>query len=305
MTMAKPKDPYTGTLNGALSVLIPVVAAPSTKKRNLVHFFVPAESTSVDFGAGAIPGIRMVTDNHVHLTAKTPLTTLSLGFAAGQGVSGPNGINFVTDGHKTESVKLNTWETYTGDAILKYLAKKTEDVTSEWTETGHDTKTETVHGLWTQTAQADRTETVIGKQKELYGTYDHVVLGEVTQTHMAARTETVAGPLTQTVLGPTSKTHLDVHSTFAYGAKAELFVGAQAMAVVGAQVTSNTGLQATVNTGGTVTVNAGLSATFNAPATATVNGVNVTYNFINISDTAFDSTNVGVDLNKVGFMIIV
>ena len=302
--MAKPKDPYTGIINDALSVLIPVVAAPSTKKRNLVHFFVPAETTSVDFGAGAIPGIRMVTDNHVHLTARTPLTTLSLGLAAGPDVSGPNGINFVTEGNKTEKVTLKTWETYTQDAVLTYSAKKNEDVTGAWVENGHNTKTETVTGAWQQTAQADRTETVIGKQKETYGTYDRVVLGEVTHTHLAAKTETVAGPLTQTVVGATTNSYLDNHFTFKYGARADIFVGLQAVAIAGAQLTSNTGVQATTNVGATVTLNAGASLTVNSPVTLTKNTVNMTVNTVDMNQTSMSIHNKPIDIEIPGLKII-
>jgi hypothetical protein len=304
MTVPKPKDPYTGIINDALSVLIPLVAAPSTKKRNLVHFFVPAENTSVDFGAGAIPGIRMVTDNHVHLTARTPLTTLSLGLAAGPNVTGPDGINFMTDGNKTESVKLKTWETYTQDAVLTYSAKKNEEVTGAWDEKGHNTKTETVTGLWQQTAQTDRTEVVIGTHKETYGQYQRVVLGQVTQTHMSGKTETVVGPMTQTVVGATTNSYLDNHFTFKYGARADVFCGLQAVAIVGAQLTSNTGVQATTNVGATMTVNAGPSLTVNSPVTLTKNTINMTVNSIDMNQTDMSIHNKPIDVEIPGLKII-
>ncbi len=158
-------DPFPQMIEQGIALLTPSVAAPSTKKKNLVQFYVPAENTSVDFGAGPIPGVRMVTDHHVHLTARAPLTTISLGKAAGDGVGGPDGLQVVTEGNKNEYVLLKTWETYTQDASLVYGAKKSEEVTMDWDERCHSSKTEFVRDGWVQTCTANKSESVTGEKK--------------------------------------------------------------------------------------------------------------------------------------------
>lgn len=103
----KPIDPYANTLGGdapAVSATPPTPGAP-TKNPNLLSMFVPSENTSLDFGAGDPAGIRMVTDHHAHLTARTPLTTVSLGAPGGDGVSDPAaGLQIMSAGEKLEHI---------------------------------------------------------------------------------------------------------------------------------------------------------------------------------------------------------
>ena len=86
-----PIDPYTNASGGAASfdATPPTPGAP-TKDPNLVSLFVPSENTSLDYGSGDPPGVRVATDNHVHFTARTPLTTISLGAPGGDGVTVPS-----------------------------------------------------------------------------------------------------------------------------------------------------------------------------------------------------------------------
>ena len=79
VTPVSPIDPYTNASGGAASfdATPPTPGAP-TKDPNLVSMFVPSENTSLDYGSGDPPGVRVATDNHVHFTARTPLTTISL-----------------------------------------------------------------------------------------------------------------------------------------------------------------------------------------------------------------------------------
>ncbi len=105
----RPIDPYAEALTGDSALTWeppPAAAAPMSGEKSLLRFHVPAEQTELDFGSGKTPGIRMATDNHVHMTARTPLTTISLGAPGGDGISDPAlGIQLATDGEKLEHVK--------------------------------------------------------------------------------------------------------------------------------------------------------------------------------------------------------
>ena len=101
-------DPYTPMAGGSDAAQIdgtpPAPAAPTTGP-NLMSVFVPSENTSLDYGSGDPPGVRVATDNHVHLTARSPLTTLSLGSPGGDGVSVPvSGVQITSQGEKLEHI---------------------------------------------------------------------------------------------------------------------------------------------------------------------------------------------------------
>ena len=101
-------DPYATASSGEGHLnYAPTPPAPSaqTKGPNVINIFVPSEHTSLDYGAGKIPGVRVATDNHVHLTARTPLTTVSLGSPGGDGISVPvSGIQITSQGEKLEHI---------------------------------------------------------------------------------------------------------------------------------------------------------------------------------------------------------
>jgi hypothetical protein len=101
-----PIDPYTNASGGAASfdATPPTPGAP-TKDPNLVSLFVPSENTSLDYGSGDPPGVRVATDNHVHFTARTPLTTISLGSPGGDGIGVPSpGLQISSEGEKLEHI---------------------------------------------------------------------------------------------------------------------------------------------------------------------------------------------------------
>ena len=101
-------DPYA-VVHSAESTLnyAPTPPAPTaqTKGPNVMNIFVPSEHTSLDYGSGKIPGVRVATDNHVHFTARTPLTTVSLGSPGGDGISLPvSGVQITSQGEKFEHI---------------------------------------------------------------------------------------------------------------------------------------------------------------------------------------------------------
>jgi len=138
-------DPYADWFTGKDADLPPPVpAAPGTGERTMMRLYVPSEHTEMDLGHGnSEPGIRMITDRHVHLTARTPLTTVSLGSPAGPGIAGDPGYVLRTDANKKETVA--------GDVTEIYGGKKTETVSLGVEEIYKNTKTETVEFAVTET----------------------------------------------------------------------------------------------------------------------------------------------------------
>ncbi len=285
-------DAYRDLLVDGTATLPPVVAPPSTAKQNVVHIHVPAEHTDVSFGAGKVPGIRMTTDNHVHLTAGTPLTTISLGVTGGEGVAGPNGINILTQGHKTEYVNLMTDETYNLAAKVRYQSTKGEEVTAAWDEKCHNTKTEFVHGMWNLSCDSDKSETITGCKKETYGTHEIEVHGAVKRKFHGAVEEWTTGNLTQHVFGQTSKYQHDDHENFAFGMKSDTYIGIQTTKILGRQLAANVGVQITSNVGATVTNNAIVTVTNNGGVTVTNNlAAAVTSGPFNVNSSIVDINN--------------
>ena len=119
-----PIDPYTNASGGGdaakFDATPPTPGAP-TNDPNLVSIFVPSETTSLDYGSGDPPGVRVATDNHVHFTARTPLTTISLGSPGGDGVSVPSpGLQITSAGEKLEHIVQRVRIVYdaTEDAVI-------------------------------------------------------------------------------------------------------------------------------------------------------------------------------------------
>lgn len=103
----KPIDQYATSITGdeALKFELPPTPAAPTEDPNLLTMYVPSERTTLELGAGKTPGIRMATDHHAHVTARAPLTTISLGAPGGEGISDPAlGLHVTTEGEKLEHV---------------------------------------------------------------------------------------------------------------------------------------------------------------------------------------------------------
>jgi hypothetical protein len=166
-----PPDP-SGAASGAVTdpgftvtdlPVNPSPGAPTADANNVMTIFVPTDSTTLQMGASsagpnlataAISGFRVSTLNHVHLTAQTPITTISLGQPGGQGMPGVAGLSVYTEGQKQEHVVLdvNEW----------YDLKKTEHVKADVTENYDQKKSETVGGELHEIYKDKKTEDITG-----------------------------------------------------------------------------------------------------------------------------------------------
>jgi hypothetical protein len=188
--MATPiKDPYPGFLNAnVLTTPAPQPGEPPDGSASLLSIWVPAESSAIDMGAAGggaddLPGIRIETATHVHMTAVSPLTTISLGAPGGKlGGDGVGGLSIHTDGDKKEHV--------VGVVTELYDNTKTETVTLALKETYQNTKDETV--------TLAVTETYLAKKHETVG-------GALTEDYQATKTENIKGPLAVNVTSGSAK----------------------------------------------------------------------------------------------------
>jgi hypothetical protein len=174
------KDPYGGPINYDPP---PAPGAPTTGAPNVLTLDVPAENTKIQLGAssggpggtGSNPGIRMYTDNHIHLTAGTaPPTTISLGAAGGDvRDAGTTGLSIYTGGAEKIHV-VGKKDEKIDDAVTEtYGNTKTENVTLKVTENYNNIKEENIKGPLsvrvenpvTNTFEATLTESVKGDWK--------------------------------------------------------------------------------------------------------------------------------------------
>ena len=152
----------------------------------------------------------MVPDNHVHLTALSPSTTISLGKPGGKGAEGgPAGLHLLTDGDETDLIKGATKETYTGAAKLTYKADVTEDYEHSKVENIEEysslviggNRSESVAGDWLQDCWQWNTERVHGGATINYKTLATTVQNEAFFNYGSSRVDNVTGPYTLTVAG--------------------------------------------------------------------------------------------------------
>ena len=195
---AKPKgivDPFNGWVHAVATPSPQPIASKVTP--NLLQIHVPSESTYLDMGAGATPGIRMTTDNHVHLTARSPLTSISFGKVGGEVEEpGGDGLNISTAGAKHEMV--------TGKVIEHYKNDKDEHVEQNLTEHYDGTKLEVVGKDAREEFHAKKTEVITGAVDQSYSDTHHWVVGKAsTWEFNGSQTYTLAKgmDLTQTVGG--------------------------------------------------------------------------------------------------------
>jgi hypothetical protein len=195
--MRTPIDRYNKSVKGdeALKFEPPPAPAAPTNDPNLMRLYVPSENTELDFGAGKTPGIRMATDNHAHLTARAPRTTISLGAPGGDGIGDPAaGLQLYTEGEKRETIDGPAVEWYKATKmehvyvglVEDYACPKDEKVQGRWTETCTDSKQESIHGPWLQQCDDAKTETITG-------THNLTVGKLATHEFGAGRVERVTG----------------------------------------------------------------------------------------------------------------
>jgi hypothetical protein len=261
-----PIDPYVQALSG--NVLKweppPAAAAPMSGENSVLRLHVPAEQTELDFGAGKTPGIRMATDNHAHMTARHPLTTISLGAPGGDGIGdAAAGLQVFTDGQKFEHVKgavretygdqkIETvegavWETYKDtkkeivqkDIENEYHGNKKETIAQEL-HVSSKTRSDTIDGDWTTHVTGQRKEQIDGDRTWLNkGKWVNVTCGAYNDLHIGEKlTATFAANITLHV-GATISASMAFQQNFVGGNKHEV--------VLGTGVTMNQSLKVTVD----------------------------------------------------------
>ncbi len=234
---------YSGPEAEGWNDMAPLVAHPAGGNDSLLQIYVPAEHTTIDYGAGKIKGIRMASDHHAHMTAVDPLTTISLGIAAGQGVTGGDGLNVFTAGAKTGSIARETSETYHGT--------KTASVTGAWKESCDATKTEHVTGSWNQACDSDLTTKCKTYLLTTETTAKYVYGGDVTVEIGQNHKRTINGTAESHYIKPS----FDIF----YGLKNTLFGGLDTSVNVGNKSSIFVGLTESASLSGTVSMAAGLS----------------------------------------------
>ena len=188
--MASPIDKYAhdaGSKSPAWDDLPPDPAAPMLGADAVLQLYAPKDDTMLDLGAGKRSGIRMVTDAHVHLTARSPRTTISLGAPGGDGINDAAlGLQIYTEAEKRETIDGPTEEWYKN--------KKTEFVKGVWTERCEASKTEHVIGRWDQTCNDEKTETIAKAVTQSYGaTHKLTVEKEASHAFKGGKVEHVTG----------------------------------------------------------------------------------------------------------------
>ena len=182
------QNPYLRAFN-VVSGGSPQPAAPTDNKANLLALFVPGENSMIVMGVASghsgpaisDPGIRIVTNTHAHITAETPLTTISLGVSGGElGGDGVEGLSIHSAAEKKEHIVKDVTVTYdqkldhtvTNKAEYKYGNTLTQEVklaaVYEYKNTFKSTVTNDakyIHESTLEVSSKDRTETVEGQWK--------------------------------------------------------------------------------------------------------------------------------------------
>jgi hypothetical protein len=272
--MASPIDKYAHDADGSKSPAWddrpPDAAAPMPGKDAVLQLYAPKDETMLDLGAGKRSGIRMITNEHVHITARNPLTTISLGAPGGLGINDPSGaglsaqgLQIYTEGEKVEQVdlavreiygdqKIETvkgaaWETYkdTKKEIVEkdlendYRGNKKETI-GQQLHVSSKTRSDTIDGDWTIHVTGARKEQIDGDRTWLNkGKWVNVTLGAYNDLHIGEKlTATLAANITLHV-GATISASMAFQQNFVGGNKHEV--------VLGTGVTMNQSLKVTVD----------------------------------------------------------
>lgn len=242
--MPTPIDRYNKSVTGddALKFEPPPAPAAPTNDPNLMRLYVPSENTELDFGAGKTPGIRMATDRHVHLTARTPATTISLGSPV-VGVTGSAGYNLKTEGGKWEDVK--------GPVSEWYHAGKLEIVKGPLREIYEGTKLEIVELGVEETYKNTKKETVRFAVTEDYQNAHFYNVGDIAKyTFARDKDEHIAGNWVVDVAGRKLETIQGDHRVKVTGDWASVKAGISNEVFIGAKTSTNVLLYMASNLGG-------------------------------------------------------
>lgn len=238
-------DAYNATIDDFIRFVVPPdPAEPMSGERAVFRLQVPAKNTSFELGDGKLAGIRMETDDHVHLTARNPLTTISLGTPGGAGTTdAAPGLRICTDGVMEETVL--------GDVSCDYQKSKTEYVGGKVSELYHGAKSEMVRGRLKQTYWDEHSMIVFknanhefgaNKSESINGNWDISVTG--------VKNEYVAGK---------SCINEAKSFEFTYGAAFDLFAGRKGAALLGLNESFNLAGQFSFSAGVNVGVNVGIN----------------------------------------------
>ena len=278
----------------------PPVAPALVGSPSLLQLYVPSEDTQLDYGAGALPGIRMATDHHVHLTSRDTLTTISLGDPGGSGISkdDPPGISIFTAGAKRETVELGVEENY------KYA--KVEVVGASNTQNIFGTHTFGVVKNATYNYEANKTERIVGSAStEVMLNRNETIHGHSVVT-MGSREEHVFGEKKWLNKG-------NVYN-FTYGFSHDLFAGEKTSVNLGIMNTLNVGAISSANVVGVFSANLGYQRAFVAGSKQEVvaqtgiainNGTKVTKDNMRVDSAQIIYKNSPSQLTKANLAVLV
>ncbi len=230
-------DPYGGAIAYTAPGVTP--AAPVDGAPHVLTFFVPNEGTTIQLGASSggpggaapMPGIRMDTATHIHMTAEAPATTISLGTQGGNN-SEAAGISMYTAGDEKVHVLLTKDEHIVGHVETKYDAGQDKTITGELKKhvTAESTYTfdsklgiesgpreEKVHGDWEGTIDGS-VDWKAAQKMEFHAFSDHVFI--------------IEGMHHKQVLGVSNELLVGAESIMIVGGKSEMIAGAGEMKVV-------------------------------------------------------------------------
>jgi hypothetical protein len=234
-------DKYAHDSSLALTDAPPAPGEPTPGKDAVLQLYAPCDNTMLDLGAGKIPGIRMITEHHVHLTARNPLTTISLGAPAGDGVSNgadpfAPGLQVFTDGEKNEHVKK--------DVRLRYDERKIEIVKGEVSENYEVAKKETVGGYVENIYNDAKTETIAKelnvssktRTDKIDGDWNIAVTGHRSENIDGNTSHRKTGHFYTVTCGSVNDVTLMEKGAFVAGASLTVTAGLQCSAVLGGKI---------------------------------------------------------------------
>ena len=210
--------------------------------KSVLQLYIPSEHTELDYGAGAVPGIRMVTDHHVHLTARDALTTISLGDPGDPGISivDPPGLQVFTAGEKRETVEMAVEENYKNT--------KTEVISGRHTQKLFDEHHFGVRKDATYDYEAHRSGRVVGNDNL------EVMLDRHATVHGSDHLE-VTQDKHETIHGDSSWLHKGKLYSVTYGFNHDLFLGEKTAVMAGLSTSINVGVTVALSLGGTFAAN--------------------------------------------------
>jgi hypothetical protein len=229
----------------------PPPGQPITATQNLVTLYVPADLTMLQMGTAAdgpspganTSGFRVSTANHAHVTAQTPLTTISLGAPSGQGLdAGIAGLNLYTQGAKYEHVEgaVTVEHQSTVNETVKDNASHTYQAALDVTI--FKDRTDTIKGMWNVKCEqkeirdtfqdkhdcrfANSTAVTIGnKYESVVGNTTSLAIGNKTTFQQGDKTDTTHGDSTATVQGDSELTVWGKSKTTRFGNVVNKLIG--------------------------------------------------------------------------------